>query len=65
MLARYAWSVWHTITPSKGRCGERIKPAPAPKKQRKKPAEAISSRPSTILCSLIISHLFLKNITVF
>ena len=46
-------------------CGERIKPAPAPKKQRKKPAGTISSRPSTILCSLIISHLFLKNITVF
>ena len=46
-------------------CGERIKPAPTPKKTKKKARWNISSRPSTILCSLIISHLFLKNISVF
>nr|DAU65397.1 MAG TPA: hypothetical protein [Caudoviricetes sp.] len=46
-------------------CGERIKPAPTPKKTKKKARWNISSRPSTILCSLIISQLFLKNITDF
>lgn len=43
-------------------CGERIKPAPTPKKKAR---WNISSRPSTILCSLIISRLFWKNITDF
>lgn len=46
-------------------CGERIKPAPTPKKPKKKARWNISSRPSTILCSLIISQLFWKNITDF
>ena len=46
-------------------CGERIKPAPTPKKAKKKARWNISSRPSTILCSLIITQLFFKNITDF
>ena len=68
VLARYARSIWHTITPSLRevrRKDWKFHTSPHQRKQRKKPAGFSSSRLPTILRSLIISYLFLKNISDF